>query len=125
MTPSNVMQREDCPLCGQSDDTHCAHPGPGADTWTCPACGHDWSVEVTEPVDRRMYRTELEQPSAMRGRWGLYLDGQLIARTDAALDHWAAQSWAHNQMGERVAWSNGRTDPAECWHWVANPAQTR
>ena len=38
---------------------------------------------MTTPVlDTRTYRTELEQPSACGGRWGLYVDGRLIARTD-------------------------------------------
>ena len=32
-------------------------------------------------TDTRIYRTELEQPSACGGRWGLYVDGRLIART--------------------------------------------
>ena len=36
-------------------------------------------------TDTRIYRTELEQPSACGGRWGLYVDGRLIARTDRAL----------------------------------------
>ena len=43
---------------------------------------------TTPPVpDTRTYRAELEQPSACGGRWGLYVDGRLIARTDRALDH--------------------------------------
>jgi len=41
-------QREACPLCEQRDDTYCHHPGPVVDTWTCPACGHDWTVQITQ-----------------------------------------------------------------------------
>ncbi len=63
-----LRDREACPLCGQCDDTYCLHPGPGVDTWTCPACGHDWTVAVSEPVDRRIYRTELARGPAARGR---------------------------------------------------------
>ena len=77
------------------------------------------------PDDRTTYRTELEQPSACNGRWGLYVDGRLIARTDQALDHAAAQAWACSQLGEGVTWLNGRIDPAETWYWVANPARPR
>ena len=81
---------------------------------------------TTPPVpDTRTYRTELEQPSACGGRWGLYVDGRLIARTDRALDHAAAQAWACSQLGEGVVWLNGRIDPAETWYWVANPATPR
>ena len=76
-------------------------------------------------IDTRTYRTELEQPSACNGRWGLYVDGRLIARTDQALDHTAAQAWACSQLGEGVTWLNGRIDPTETWYWVANPARPR
>ena len=60
-------------------------------------------------TDTRIYRTELEQPSACGGRWGLYVDGRLIARTDRALDHAAAQAWACSQLGPRVL-------PARRWN---------
>jgi len=73
-------------------------------------------------TDTRTYRTELEQPSACGGRWGLYVDGQLVARSDGP--H-AAQAWACAQLGEGVTWLNGRTDPSEHWYWVANPARPR
>jgi len=44
---------------------------------------------TTPPVlDTRTYRTELEQPSACGGRWSLYVDGRLIARSDGPLDTW-------------------------------------
>ena len=79
-------------------------------------------------TDTRIYRTELEQPSACGGRWGLYVDGRLIARTDRALDHAAAQAWACSQLGPRVLparrWNMGGRSPdltswycARCSTW--------
>ncbi len=76
-------------------------------------------------TDTRTYRTELEQPSACGGRWGLYVDGRLIARSDGPLDHLAAQAWACAQLGEGVTWLNGRIDPSQTWYWVANPDRPR
>lgn len=45
-TTTSAEQREHGPLCGQRDDTYCLHPGPCSDLWACPACGHNWTVEV-------------------------------------------------------------------------------
>ena len=50
-------------------------------------------------TDTRIYRTELEQPSACGGRWGLYVDGHLIARTDRALGPRRRAG-----VGERPTW---------------------
>ncbi|MDQ4038553.1 MAG: hypothetical protein M3313_09435 [Actinomycetota bacterium] len=64
-------------------------------------------------VDTRTYRTELEQPSACGGRWGLYVDGRLIARSDGPLDHVAAQEWACAQLGcapDFGGWTAVRSD---------------
>ena len=76
-------------------------------------------------IDTRTYRTELEQPSACDGRWGLYVDGRLIARSEHPMDDVAARAWANSQLGEGVTWLNGRIDPTETWYWVANPATPR
>ena len=74
---------------------------------------------------RTTYRTELEQPSACDGRWGLYVDGRLIARSEHPMDDVAARAWANSQLGEGVTWLNGRIDLTETWYWVANPARPR
>jgi len=49
---------------------------------------------TTPPVvlDTRTYRTELEQPSACGGRWSLYVDGRLIARSEHPMDDVAARA---------------------------------
>jgi len=58
-------------------------------------------------TDRRTYRTELEQPSACGGRWGLYVDGHLIARSNQLMDDIAARDWANSQLGEGFPGSTG------------------
>ena len=81
---------------------------------------------TTPPVlDTRTYRTELEQPSACGGRWSLYVDGRLIARSDGPLDHLAAQAWACAQLGEGVTWLNGRVDPIRALILGGEPCPAR
>ena len=81
---------------------------------------------MTTPVlDTRTYRTELEQPSACGGHWGLYVDARLIARSEHPMDDVAARDWANSQLGEGVTWLNGRIDPTGTWYWVANPTRPR
>ena len=52
---------------------------------------------TTPVIDTRTYRTELEQPSACGGRWGLYVDGRLIARSPEPMGDAAARDWANSQ----------------------------
>ncbi len=76
-------------------------------------------------MDDHMYRTELEQRTDWGGCWGLYVDGELIARSIVPLGHLDAQAWACRRMGESVTWFTARIDEAELWYWVGNPEQTR
>ena len=80
-------------------------------------------------TDTRIYRTELEQPSACGGRWGpLRRRPAHRPHRPGALDHAAAQAWACSQLGPRVLparrWNMGGRSPdltswycARCSTW--------
>ncbi len=96
---TNAEQREACPLCGQRDDTYCLHPGPGGDLWTCPGCGHDWTVAVVEPARRvlvtgsRTWTDTTTIRSALAQVWG---DGTAVLVSGACprgADRIAEQLW--------------------------------
>ncbi|MPZ64544.1 MAG: DUF2493 domain-containing protein [Pseudonocardiaceae bacterium] len=94
-TSSSVEQREQCPLCGQCDDT-----------WTCPACGHDWAVPIAETVRRVLVTGSRSwtDATAIRGAlaqvWG---DGDAVLVSGACprgADRIAEQIWT--RWGGRV-----------------------